>query len=122
LRPSNVLEVQISITAFIDEYQPGIVECRLVDAHGKTWIFHEKIPVVTTQDLWTDSQYPQPGLVACTVLERKSDSSGRRIVKIDTSRPWGIESTDGVSVFEVFAEQLEGHYGETDLRPLTPDP
>lgn len=104
--------VQVTIAAFIDESFPGFFECRLVGASGQTWIFHKKIPVVTAQDLWGDSQYPQPAYIACTILERKSDSSGRRIVKIDTSTPWAIESTDGATVFEVFAEQLEGDTGE----------
>lgn len=100
--------VRVTISRFIDESFPGWVECWLEDAQGRTWRIHEKVPVVSTEDLWVDSEYPRPCLIACTVLGRKSDASGRQIVTIDTMRPWAIESTDGVTVFEVFAEQLEG--------------
>jgi hypothetical protein len=33
-------------------------------------------------------------------------------MKIDTSRPWAVESVEGETVFEIFAEQLEGDVGE----------
>jgi hypothetical protein len=94
--------VRVSITAFIDEYQPGIVECCLADVHGHTWKFHEKVPVVSAEDLWIDSEYPQPGSIECKVLESKRSPSGQQILIIQT-----IESVEGVTVFEIFAEQLE---------------
>jgi hypothetical protein len=100
--------VRVSIVAFIDEYQPGFVECWLVDVHGRRWKFHEKVPIVTAERLWADSEYSQPGLVACKVLESRSDSSGRQVLTIDTKTPWAVRSTEGATVFEVFAEQLEG--------------
>jgi hypothetical protein len=94
--------VRVTIVAFIDEYQPGIVECCLMDVRGRTWKFHEKIPVVSAKDLWTDSEYPQPGSFECRVLESKRDPSGRQILTIET-----IECLEGSTVFDVFAEQLE---------------
>jgi len=42
--------VRVTIAAFIDEYQPGSVECSLVDVHGRTWKFNEKVPVVSSED------------------------------------------------------------------------
>jgi len=68
--------------------------------------------MVSAEDLWSDSEYPQKGLIRCTVLERKPDAGGREIVRIDTTHPWGIESTDGATVFEVLAEQLADDSGE----------
>ena len=94
--------LRVSIASFIDEYQPGIVECWLVDVRGHTWRFHEKAPIVSAADLWIDSEYPQPGSIECNVLESKLDPSGREVLMIET-----IESTDGFRVFEVFADQLE---------------
>jgi hypothetical protein len=101
--------VRVTIAAFIDEYQPGIVECWLTDVHGRTWKFHEKAPIVSAKDLWTDSEYPQTGSTACRVLESKRDPTGRQILTIET-----IESVGGVAVFEVFAEQLDGSTDKTD--------
>jgi hypothetical protein len=106
--------VRATISKFIDESFPGWVECWIEDSQSRTWKFHDKVPILSADDLSVDSEYPQPGLIACTVLEYKSDSFSRRIAVIDTSRPWGIESTEGTTVFEVFADQLEGSNAETD--------
>jgi hypothetical protein len=50
--------VRMTISKFIDERFPGWVECHLVDVHGRIWKFHEKVPVISTEDLWSDSEYP----------------------------------------------------------------
>ena len=100
--------VAVTISRFTDQNFPGWVEFLLVDAHGRTWKFEEKVPVITTEDLWTDSEYPRQGSIACTVLSRSVDASGRMVVTIDTSRPWGIECTDGSTVFDVCVEQIDG--------------
>jgi hypothetical protein len=88
------------------------VECWLEDVHGRRWKFNEKAPVVSAKDLWTDTEYPQPGLIACTVLRRAANASRRYVATIDTGSPWGIESVEGCTVFEVFAEQLEDDVAE----------
>jgi len=46
------------IVRFVDEYQPGIVECEFADAEGRIHKIIEKIPIVTAADLWSDSAYP----------------------------------------------------------------
>ena len=92
------------------EWQPGIVECSLRDVRGRTWKFIEKVPVVSLEDLWSDSEYPRRGATACKVVGRDFDSSGRQIVMIQT-----IESVEGNPVFEVFADQLEEDGSGTDL-------
>jgi hypothetical protein len=100
--------VQVTISKFVDEYQPGIVECWLEDVHGRRWRFIEKAPLVSDKDIWTDSEYLQPGAIACTVLQKTADASRRYVVTIDTSKPWAVESVDGCTVFDVLAEQLVG--------------
>ena len=97
--------VQVTISRFVDESFHGWVECWLEDVHGRRWKFNEKIPVVSTEDLRTDSDYPKPGVIACTVLRRTADSSRRYVVTVDTG---GVETVEGCKVFEVLAEQLEG--------------
>jgi hypothetical protein len=99
--------VLVTITRFTDEHFPGFVECELVDVAGRTWKFEEKVPIVSSEDLWTDSKYPKKGFIACNVLRRGEDAAGRKVVTVETS-PWGIESVEGATVFDLFAEQLEG--------------
>jgi hypothetical protein len=99
--------IKVTIEAFVDENFPGFVECSLLDVHGRIWKFLEKVPVVSQEDIWSDSEYPRQGVIACTIVERSSDSSGRPVAKVDTAKPWGIESTEGNTIFEIFADQLE---------------
>jgi hypothetical protein len=106
-------EIRVTITRFIDESFPGWVEFQIVDADGRVWRFQEKVPVITTEDLWIDSEYPRPGSIACTVLRQHDDPAGRQVLTIDTSRPWGIESVDGTTVFEILPEQLELNSAES---------
>jgi hypothetical protein len=62
--------VSIEIVRSTDNYPPGIVECRLTDASGRVWLFQEKAPVVSADDLGPDDEYPRPGSVDCVVLHR----------------------------------------------------
>ena len=98
--------VKISITGFVDNYQPGFVECRFHDALGKEHIMREKIPIITDKDLTANSKYPQDGLIACEIINVWNNSRGQRIITVDTSKPWGIESTEGITQFDLFVEQL----------------
>lgn len=98
--------VRVQITRYVDDWQPGWVECKLVDASGHEHLFVEKVPVVTAARLDADSSYPQPGVIACVVVGKQAGSDGREIIEIDTQTPWDIESTDGRSRFEVLSDQL----------------
>jgi hypothetical protein len=100
------MEDSRQITRRISDDPPGFVECQFTDAFGKTWTIHEKLPVVAGALVSPDGPFPQPAIVACTVLSRTSDGTGNGIVKITTESPWGIEAVDGTKQFEVFASQL----------------
>ena len=98
--------VAIQIERFVDDHQPGFVECSLIDALGEVHLFVEKIPVVSTEDLWSDSVYPRPGNIACEVEYEWVDERGRQLAKISTERPWSVESTTGSRLFVVLASQF----------------
>jgi hypothetical protein len=98
--------IQVTIRRFVDDWQPGFVECTFVDAHGIEHSIIEKIPVVTRRDLWSDSEYPTAGFVGCEVIERRLDATGRELVVIDTETPWRIQSTTGATRFELLPELL----------------
>lgn len=96
-----MIQVPVEIVRWVDDCQPGIVECVLVDVHGHRWRFIEKLPIVTVADLDASSSYPQSGSIACQVVEIRGE-----VARIDTTKPWGVESVDGVSQFEVLEETL----------------
>ena len=99
--------VRVEITRWVDDYQPGIVECKLIDAGGREWLFIEKLPLVTTDDsLSASSLYPVKGLIACKVLAYIEDLSRQRTVRISTEDPWNITATDGQTTFDVRPEQI----------------
>jgi hypothetical protein len=97
--------VRVDITRFVDDGQPGWVECKLVDTQGHAHYFIEKVPVVSLEDLEASSSYPRVGLIACEVIERKF-VDGREIAIINTERPWAIESVEGHADFGVFSDLL----------------
>ncbi|WP_425617595.1 hypothetical protein NA78x_001276 [Anatilimnocola sp. NA78] len=106
-RLTQMKAVKVSIIEWASDDYPGFVRCELIDAWQQKWYFIEKVPVMTTNDLWNDSRYPQPGKIACVVISRQRDSQGREVFTVDTSKPCGVESQEGISQFDVLADQLE---------------
>jgi hypothetical protein len=74
--------LRVDIVAFADESFPGFVHCHFTDANGNRHTFLEKIPVVTTQSLWCDSTYPQPGMMPCERVECLDDGEGRALARV----------------------------------------
>src|SRR5215467_11348997 len=102
-----MLGVKVTILRYIsDDPQPGIVECQLEDANGKRWLFIEKTAIVSTASLDSRTGYPQPGIIACEVVRRTRERADREVVRINTERPWHVESIDGSTEFDVLAESL----------------
>jgi hypothetical protein len=97
--------IKVEIIRYVDDYQPGIVECSFVDAWGNQYLFVEKAPVVSSENLDAGSSYPRAGVIACQVIERRN-IDGREVVEIETELPWHIESTAGNSSFDVLPDQL----------------
>ncbi len=98
--------VSIQITRFVDDYQPGFVECSLTDAFGNFHLFIEKAPIVSAHDLWSTSTYPCAGTIECEVNDEWIDDQGNSLIRINTGLPWHIESTTGEHEFTVLASQV----------------
>lgn len=95
----------VTIEMFLADDFPGWVICSLIDADGKEWRFEEKVPVVSLEALTKHSTYPCIGYVECEIISEEKTEKGL-IYTVDTSEPWGIESTCGNSTFRVVAQQL----------------
>jgi len=98
--------IAATIVRWVDDHQPGIVECKFPDRFGQDWFFHEKLPIVSVEPLDRQSAYPRPCAIACQVIARGRDGQGREIAEVDTEAPWGISSVDGASRFHVLVDQL----------------
>jgi hypothetical protein len=102
-----VQAITVEITQLVDDNMcPPLVECLLVDAQGETHRFIEKDAVVSSISVAFDG-LPSPGVLACEVQREWVDAAGRSLVSASTTKPWGIESTAGVSTFVVLASQLQ---------------
>jgi hypothetical protein len=93
--------VKVEIIRYVDHAQPGWVECVLRDAHGNSWSFIEKVPVVTDKLLEAESIYPQPGVLTCELICYEEN-----FALISTIKPWGIESVNGETTFKVSRDLL----------------
>jgi hypothetical protein len=101
-----MLYVRVEICRYVDDSQPGWVECKLTDAEGAEHQFVEKVPVVTDADLGPASTYPRSGLLACVIAERQAQNDGGELLIIDTQTPWAAESIAGLSQFAVLPVQI----------------
>ena len=99
-----MLAIKVKITRFVDDHQPGWVECSFVDAHGRTHLFIEKAPVVSLEHLDASSSYPTDGVIGCIVV--KGSDSMQGMVTVSTEEPWYIESDEGLLLFDVWNDQL----------------
>jgi hypothetical protein len=96
----------VEISRYVNDDFPGWVECALVDAFSQRHVFLEKVPVVTGEHLGPESAYPQLGAIACEVEAQWLDVSGRNLLRVNTERPWGIESAACATRFVVVESQL----------------
>ena len=100
LQMSRVL---VYIVEFLSSDQPGFVASTLTDAHGVVHLFHDKVPVFTDSDVDASTLLPISGWLGCNVIERFTDGD-RELARIDTEKPWDIESTNGDYHFVVLAD------------------
>lgn len=91
--------VLVTVVSRVDAAADALVEAQLVDADGEVWTFHVP-PSQAGVDAARLGHLPQPGALRCTVV-RDEMVAGILIVHIDTARPDGVTSVDGVSRFRV---------------------
>lgn len=94
--------IKIEITKFISDDQPGFVECRFYDALNKEHIVREKVPVVAERFLDANSAYPRDGIIACEIVREWKDANGKTIFTVDTTKPWTVDTIEGVTQFDLF--------------------
>ncbi len=96
----------IKILRFTDDSFPGWVECCLVDAWGKEWLFVEKVPVVSSELLDNKSNFPKTVTIDCQIIKQWYDEKGREIITVDTSKPLGIKALNGTTLFDVLSDKF----------------
>lgn len=102
-----MLNMKIEILKIIDSSSyPGWVECLFVDAWGNSHIFNEKIPIVTCEDIDSNSKFPQDGFIRCKLLKERVDDNGRKIITVSTENPDHVEAINGVNEFDLLSCQL----------------
>lgn len=97
--------LRADIVRWVDEDFPEFVDARFTDRFGREWSVVDKAAVIAPRDFWTDTPLPQPIVIACTIVAQGRDDAGRDFAEISTE-PWGIETEDGISTFEVLTHQL----------------
>jgi hypothetical protein len=96
----------VEIVRFTDDRFPGWVASEFMDAEGRRHTIIDKVPGLSLEDLDATSEYPRPGAARCEVLDRWRDALGRELARISLAKPDGIESTEGLSEFDVLSAQL----------------
>jgi len=107
-----IVDLAVQIVRFVNDHQPGVVECEFTDATGRRHIIIDKVPIFTCEILDAGSKYPRPGKARCMVLNRSRDARGRELVSISSAHPDGIESNQGLSQFIVVNDQVSASVGD----------
>jgi hypothetical protein len=102
----NQANLRVTITRFVDDYQPGIVGCEFVDATGRLHEVVEKVRCLSEEDLDASNAYPRAGSLRCTILRQWKDEESRALAHINTDIPWHVESTAGLKEFVVLESEL----------------
>jgi hypothetical protein len=98
--------INVQIIAFIDGGFPGWVRCTFTDIHGKQWFVEEKAPIVTDVFIDENTAYPVNGVLAGQIEKTTVNDQNQEIVIINTNIPRAIASEDGMTLFEVFSNQI----------------
>lgn len=93
--------VEVVVTRIIDLSQPIWVECKLEDVYGKEHVFQDKMPIFLKEYI-TEADLPAYGELRCVIIERNDGG-----IRIDTSKPDGVESKSGKNVFDIALHQLK---------------
>ncbi len=90
-----------------DEPQPGWVEVRVTDVHGRQWTIFDKPSIFDCEGrIAPDASYPLDAGLACAVIEMVTWPDGREVLIVSTSTPWAVESEEGRTEFHVGRDQL----------------
>jgi hypothetical protein len=102
-------EVAVEIVRFTDDCDewPRFVEARLIDFAGREWLFHDKAPIFTCEDINSKSVFPKAGIIRCQLVSMRLDSDRREIAIIDTALPDHVETPTGETRFEVSPDNVK---------------
>ena len=103
---AEIKELKVTIVRFVDEWQPGWVECEFEDAERRKHKVIDKVPIFTSDQLSAETTYPVPGTMPCEIRARWRDTLGRDLARISIANPLDDQSTEGLSEFVVLADQL----------------
>ncbi len=96
------MEFPVQITQIINTSMfPIVVECVFYDAWGKEHFVQEKLSVLSTKNIITEEDLPCEGVIACELVKDWQDETGRNIITVTTLKPWGIETVNGVTEFDL---------------------
>lgn len=87
--------IKASVTKLIDDSTyPEVVLLEFYDINNKKHEVIEKWPVIS--NLKFSNEFPKECLIACMIIEEKEN-----LYIVSTLEPWSIESTSGLTVFEI---------------------
>ena len=96
--------LNVQIVRQLDKRQPQLVACEFKDAEGRCHTFEDKVPLFSAETVGALMAFPRPGILRCEELQRWQDVKGRELVRVNTSKPDGMVTTEGLCEFTVLAK------------------
>ena len=104
MEKSYMTYLMVTIYKYSFDDNPGFAWCKFTDAFGKNHYIYEKIPVVSSEDIWfynKDTILPQKGYIAGEIIKIENG-----IINFSTEKPWDIETNENIREFSVFDNQI----------------
>lgn len=99
--------LNVKIEKYISYEQPGWVLCVFKDVSGKEWHINEKVPIITERDFIKEEMPIEGFYIAGEILSEEADK-----VLFSIKEPWGIETIEGETEFEVYRNQISTKHSD----------
>jgi len=96
--------LMVSIIEYSFDDNPEFALCKFMDVSGKIHYIREKIPIVSSEDIWFNNKntvLPQFGYVAGEIINNENG-----IIYFSTENPWCIETDEKLNKFYVYDNQI----------------
>ena len=93
--------LEIEIIEYTDDAFPGWVKCKFIDIAGKTHYIYEKVPVVSLENINSNTLFPIKGSIRGKIIDKNNDS-----VCFSSLEPDNISTSDGEDTFFVSEKQI----------------
>ena len=102
----KIFQAKVAIIRIVDLGFPVQVECVLHDIWNNRHTFVDKAPIFTCANITAENFSSQAGYIRCEIVRERQDDKGKKILTISTKNLDGVETSDGITEFDLMENQI----------------